>query len=146
MDIFQGDPALKITADGSTLVFIGGQPVMDQGLENQALIALFTEEGWSGNFLFSDPDQRIGSNFEKLARGPATLSGLALIEKEAEKALSSPIFGTVRAIATNPESWRKDIEITIEPPSRDPFTLLLISNGQNWFSQAENPAHERLNS
>ena len=143
MDIFQGDPAIKITNNGATLVFTGGQPVMDAGVHNQALIALFTEKGWPGNHLLS-PQSQIGSDFEKLARGPLTLSSLARIEQTAVAALNADIFGTVTATASNPESWRAEVKILIEPPGGSEVEILLISNGQNWISQAVNPASERV--
>ena len=142
-DIFQGDPAIKITKNGATLVFIGGQPIMDAGVENQALIALFTEKGWPGNHLLS-PESQIGSDFAKLARGSITLSKLALIEQTAVAALQADIFGTVTAVASNPESWQVEVRILIEPPGREQTEILLVSNGQNWISQAINPASERL--
>lgn len=143
INIYQGDPALRITLDGADLTFKGGQPIMDQGLENQAQISLFTDEGWPGNFLLPDEGQ-IGSAFEKNARGPITLSSLAELEKTAEDAISAPVFGTVRAEASNPESWRVDLKVTIEPPGRDVTAILLTRNGQNWINQALNPASERL--
>ena len=90
------------------------------------------------------PESQIGSDFEKLARGPITLSKLALIEKSAESALKSPIFGTVTVEASNPESWITAINIRIEPPGGVAFEINLVSNGQNWINQANNPAHERL--
>lgn len=131
-----------MTPNGATLIFKGGDPVRDQGVENQALIALFTEKGWPGNHLLPAESQ-IGSDFEKLARGAITLSGLELLENTAEAALKADIFGTVKATASNPESWRTDIEILITPPGGDETTILLTSNGQNWISQADSPAHER---
>ena len=142
-DIYQGDPALTLTPNGATLTYIGGQPVLDAGLENQAQISLFTAEGWAGNFLFDDADQHIGSDFETIARQAITISGLALIEKSAERALGSDIFGTVRAVASNPQSWQRDVLINVQPPGEDRQTILLTSNGQNWINQAESPAHER---
>ena len=144
-DIFQGDPAIKITPNGATLVYIGGQPVLDQGIENQALISLFTAKGWAGNFLLP-PESQIGSGFEKEARtAPITISSMARLEKVAENALKAPIFGKVTAVASNPESWIKAVNIRIEPPGGVAFEINLVSNGQNWFNQAVNPAHERLN-
>ena len=141
--IFQGDPAIKITPNGATLVFIGGQPVMDQGVENQALIALFSAKGWAGNHLLPQESQ-IGSDFEKLASGTITLSKLSLIEQTVVNALKADIFGNVTAVASNPESWQVEVRILIEPPGREQTEILLVSNGQNWISQAVNPAHERL--
>ena len=137
-DIFQGDPAIKITPNGATLIYTGGQPELDAGLENQALISLFTAKDWPGNFLLP-PEAQIGSDFEKLARGPITLSKLALIEKSAESALKAPIFGTITAVASNPESWITAVNIRIEPPGGVAFEINLVSNGQNWINQAEKP-------
>ena len=140
---FQGDPALSIGNDGADLTFKGGQPIMDQGLENQAQISLFTAEGWPGNFLLPET-QQIGSNFEEQARETITLTSLAELEKTAEAAMEAPVFGPVRAQATNPESWRIDMKILITPPGREESVILLSRNGQNWINQAVNPAHERL--
>lgn len=143
IDTFQGDPAIQITNDGANIVFKGGQPVMDQGLENQAQIALFSDPSWPGNLLLAD-SEKIGSDFEEVARNAITISGLALVEKSAESALDSNLFGRVTASAINPESWRKDVTITIEPPGADIDTILLSQNGSNWINQSVNPAHKRF--
>jgi phage gp46-like protein len=144
MNGFQGDPYIVITNNGATFVYKGGQPVLDEGIENQALISLFTKKGWPGNYLYDNEAERIGSDFEELSRGAITLSKLALIEKTAENALDAEIFGTVTATATNPESWIVAVRILIEPPGGREFELNLVSNGQNWINQADNPAHKRV--
>lgn len=141
---FSGDPYITIGPDGATLTFIGGQPVMDRGLENHAIISLFTDEGWAGNALFADPNQKIGSDFMKTARQPVTLQSLTDIEQAAVRALSSPMFGTVTAEASNPASDRILVEILIEPPGQDSQTIILTRNGINWQAQAISPAHERV--
>ena len=143
-DIFQGDPKIDLTVEGSRLIFVGGQPVMDQGLENQALISLFTSKGWCGNSLFADVDQQIGSDFEKIASQPITRSMLIDLEKAAKKALEYPAFGKVDVIVRNPASTRLEVEITIAPPGKDIKTLLLSRNGLNWQLQATNPAYKRI--
>ena len=144
-DIFSGDPYITIGPDGATLTFIGGQPVMDQGVENQAIIALFTDKDWAGNALFSDPNQKIGNGqFLKATRQPITLQSLTDIEQGAVADLASPIFGRVTADVINPTSDRLNIKITIEPPGQDSQTIILTRNGLNWQAQALNPAHERV--
>jgi hypothetical protein len=143
-DIYSGDPYLTLSANGSRLTFIGGQPVMDQGLENQAMIALFTTQGWAGNELIADPDQKIGSDFVEAANQPITLQSLTDIEQAAVRALASPAFGRVTATANNPESDRIEVSILIEPPGQDSATIVLTRNGLNWQAQALNPAHERV--
>jgi hypothetical protein len=141
---FSGDPYITIGPDGSTLTYKGGQPIMDQGLENQAIIALFTKEGWAGNELFKDTDQQIGSDFVEAALQPITLQSLIDVEQAAVRALDSPAFGRVTAEAINPSSDRIQVEITIEPPGQDSQTIILTRNGVNWQAQAINPAHERV--
>ena len=85
-DIFSGDPKIYITADGADLRYSGGQPVMESGLENHALISLFTREGWAGN-IFLAANRKVGSDFEKTAIGTISLSKLADVENSAERAL-----------------------------------------------------------
>ena len=142
-DIYQGDPYLTLEPNGAELTFRGGQPDLDSGVENQATISLFTRQGWPGNHLL-DSDQQIGSDFEVTAEKPITLTSLALVERSAENALQADLFGTVRAVASNPQSWQQDVTIRIEPPGSDPDTILLTKNGQNWINQAANPAHRRV--
>jgi hypothetical protein len=143
-DIYQGDPKLDMTIDGTRIVFVGGQPRMDQGLENLALISLFTRRNWPGNILFSDQNQKIGSDFEEAVNQPITLSALNAIRDAAEKALRDPAFGNVSVIVTNPVHYRLDIDILIDPPASNQTTLLLSRHGQNWILQSSNPAYRRV--
>lgn len=144
IDIFSGDPKLVMTPDGSKFVFKGGQPVMDQGLENLALISLFTGKGWVGNVFEPDPDKKIGSDFEDTANQPVTLSSLNAIALAGEKALDNPAFGKLAVDVANPNSYRVDVAITIESPGQDAKTLILTKNGQNWVNQNINPAYRRI--
>ena len=144
IDIFSGDPYLTLGPDGSTLHFVGGQPVMDQGVINQAMTALFTDEGWAGNVLLADPNQRIGGRFLKATRQPITLQALTDMEQAAVSDLQSPIFGRVTATVTNDVSDFLRVEILIEPPGQDSQTIILTRNGLNWKAQANNPANERV--
>lgn len=138
---FQGDPRIFITPSGAKLIFTGGNPVMDAGLENLAIISLFTAPGWWGNTLFNDPDKKIGSDFEDTAMGAITLSKLNDIRQAAEKALVNPAFGTITVDVTNPVSNRIDVRILIQPPGRDVQELRLSRHGGNWQAQALDPAH-----
>jgi len=143
VDIFSGDPRLFLGPDGSKLIYKGGQPIMDQGLENLAIIALFTEEGWAGNYLFSDTNEQVGSDFLKATRQPLTLQALVDIEQAAVRALTNPAFGRITVEASNPESNKIEVVILLEPPGQDSQTIILTRNGLNWQAQAVNPAHER---
>ena len=141
---FEGDPKLTLDENGSELKFVGGQPVMDRGLENLALISLFTKPGWVGNDLFSDPEQKIGSNFEESANQPINVNALNDIRDAALKALTDPIFGNITVNVTNPNGYKIDVQIIIEPPGKDIQELLISKNGINWQSQAIDPAYRRL--
>ncbi len=143
-DNFQGDPALFMGQNGAEIIFRGGQPIMDQGLHNDSQISLFTAEGWGGNFLNDTEEQNIGSDFEKTARKTITLTSLALVEKSAENALTSKIYGTKRATFSNPNSVSLTGAIRIEPPASDADAILLIRNGINWINQAASPAHGKV--
>lgn len=133
---FQGDPKIIITDDGMSLDFIAGQPVMDSGVENLALISLLTAPGWWGNDILLNPDEQIGSDFEEIAKGPITLSKLNDIKQSAESALNNPAFGTVKTTVINPVSNQINIVNLIEPPGQDAQELILTRNGQNWINQA----------
>lgn len=142
MNRFEGDPKIIIDADGADLVFKGGQPVMDRGLENAALIGLFTQDGWAGNYLISDNDQKVGSPFEKTARGPITLTSLNDVKQAGEKALSG--LGDVSLSVSNPNSNQMRIVALIKPQGADALELLVSKNGINWMSQAKEPAYNRI--
>lgn len=133
---FQGDPKLILTDDGVTINFVAGNPVMDQGVENLALISLLTLPGWWGNDIFQNPDEQIGSDFEEIAKGPITLSKLNDIKQSAESALANPAFGNIETTVINPVSDQVHVINRIEPPGQDAQELLLTRNGQNWINQA----------
>lgn len=145
MSGFDGDPKLILTESGADLVYRDGQPVMDSGLENNALIALFTEPGWVGNVLLDD-DQQIGSDFESQARGTLTLSKLGDIENAASRALSSDLQQLTEnnASITNPIGNQLKMLLRLAPPGEDVNLLLTSKNGLNWRSQALDPANEKV--
>ncbi|MCK5127586.1 MAG: hypothetical protein KAR42_15120 [candidate division Zixibacteria bacterium] len=135
---------MTLDENGANLVYRGGQPLMDRGLENVVLILLFTKKGWAGNALFKNPDQKIESDFVAAHEQPITLSALNEIRDAAEKALNRPVFGTVTVITTNPRSNVISSIITIEPPGRDIQTLIVSRNGLNWISQIIDPAYRKI--
>lgn len=143
VDRFQGDPRLVLTENGAKIIFTGGQPVMDQGVENLALISLFTMQGWAGNVLFTDPNQKIGSDFIDASLEAITLTSLNKIRDAALKALVNPLFGSVEVEVTNPTSYQIKTDIILKPPGEDPQALTLLKNGINWIVQGTDPASER---
>ena len=143
-DIYQGDPKIIIEEDGAELKFVAGQPVMDQGLENLAIISLLTRPGWVGNDLFDDADQKIGSDYEDSANSAITLSSINKITDAVEKALDNDAFGKTTIDVSNPVSNRIKTNILIDPPGNDIFELVISRNGLNWQAQKINPASERI--
>jgi len=134
-DRFQGDPKLSMTNNGAVLTFLGGQPVMDGGIENFINISLFTRPGWCGNDLFEQA-QQIGSDFEASTEQAITLNSLVNIERSAQLALKSELFGDIEASASNPISSKINVEIILRPPGYDEQKLLLSRDGQKWIIQA----------
>jgi hypothetical protein len=112
--------------------YVSGNPIMDQGVGNAAIISLFTREGWPGN-IFLPGGQRIGSGFEKTCKGTLTLSKLADVERAAETALAPPLFPEARATARNPHGDRLEVTVTIGSGG----ALSLTREGPLWKAQAE---------
>jgi phage gp46-like protein len=142
---FQGDPAIQITKDGANLPFLGGQPIVDAGLENAVLISLFTKNGWPGNVLFSEKEStQIGSDFETVASQPITVTSLNSIRQEALNALNwmikNNLAQTIECVVTNPNGNIILVKILIKPPGEDALELNLTRNGINWQFQATFPA------
>jgi hypothetical protein len=136
MLIYSGDPKLYLDGQGADLVFRGGQPDMEQGIENASQMVLFTTPGWPGNALFDDVDERIGSDFVDAAHAPITISSLNNIRDAAEKAFSAEYFGDVTAEVTNPVNSQIYVRITL--PGQAYEVLLTTTNGVNWQFQGEN--------
>lgn len=139
-DRFSGDPRIVITEAGADFDYRGGQPVMDQGLENCALLCLFTAPGWPGN-IFLSTSERLGSDFESRVRGPLTLSRLADAENAAERALSAVVaFGEVTAEVSNPTADHIAAEIRLGSGG----SMSLHRERALWTAQINTPASRRL--
>lgn len=146
-DRFQGDPAIKITADGATMKFINGQPVMDQGLENAVLISLFTKKGWWGNTLIKDENKKIGSDFEQVRTiiDVQTINDYLIAAQQATDWMKTVgLASTIDIVVTNPSIDVIKMQMTIHSPGQDVQEFLFFKNSLNWISQAVNPAHERF--
>jgi len=148
-DRFQGDPLLILTDDGSDMVFPGdgGQPLMDQGLENSVNISLFTEPGWVGNVLF-EPNEQIGAGYEAAGRQPITLTNINNLQNTAELALKWMIdermASKITAKTTNSEGTLRTTTILIEPPGADIQEVILTKYGENWINQTVDPAYRKI--
>ena len=76
------------------------------------------------------------SDFEEITRQPITREMLINVSKEAENALSSPIFGNVDSFVQDFGGNSLTVRNIISPPGGNKQELLLSKNGQNWINQA----------
>jgi phage gp46-like protein len=146
---FSGDPAVKITPDGAEMLWLNGQPVMDQGFNNAFLISLMTEEGYWGNDLETDESKKIGSDFLSISREPITeLDSIANLENSAVRAFAwakdKQIAQSIEAVVTNPESNYLFTQVKIQPQGQNETEILMLKNGMNWAAQINDPASERM--
>lgn len=143
---FQGDPAIFATENGADMIFKGGQPILDQGLENAAKISLLTKKGWWGNTLESEESKKIGSDFP-VQRTIVDVQTINDYNDAASKSLAwlknKKISTDMEVNVTNPYSNQIYVSILIKGFS-SVTDLLFIKNSNNWISQANNPAHGRV--
>jgi phage gp46-like protein len=147
---FSGDPAIKITPDGARMKFRGGQCEMDAGISNYVQISLFTRKnknGWWGNTLLTDPNQKIGSDFAK----PEPVIDVQTINTKRDNARTalkamtdSKLASKIDITVTNPRLDYIKTDIKIYPPGQDIQELLFLKNGINWIMQAQNPSYKRM--
>jgi len=129
---FEGDPKLYFTDNGADLRYEGGQPVMEQGLENQIFISLFTRRGWAGN-VFLPSENHVGSDYEETCAGAITRTKLADIEDAAIRAMTSKAFKIVNADAINPRADTLLVRVTVGPGG----VLSFSREGGLWRNQIE---------
>jgi len=138
-DIYQGDPKIYIDENGADFNYPGNvcQPEMEQGVENVAIISLFTDEAWAGNFYLKKKNKKIGSSYYKDSLRPITLSNIERLSKSTITALNDPIFKNVDSEITAISSGQLKNIITVEPPGQNLSEIILTKNGTNWILQAE---------
>jgi phage gp46-like protein len=146
--IYQGDPRVIMDADGSDMPFVGGQPIMDQGLENAALMSGLTDADWPGNAILTNPAQKFTSKVETVAQQALTLSNLNSLSAAWRAALQwmidTNIAASIDATTVNPVGSQRETTIVITPPSGETEIVLLTQAGLNWIAQQQNPASGRL--
>jgi phage gp46-like protein len=144
-DIFQGDPRIFVDEDGAYLGFVGGQPVMDRGIENYILISLFTRPGWAGNIFLSEP---IGSDYLDALNNSINRTMLINVENAAERALQpmkdNGLASEIVIEVRNPSSIRIDTIILVTRPSLETAQVLITKTGIKWHFQATDPAYRRF--
>ena len=145
---FQGDPKIIVTPSGATLQFVGGQPLMDRGLENAVVILLFTQPAWEGNEFIRDLNQKIGSDFENAHVEPFTIDSFVNIEQAAKTAckplLDTGVAKDVAAVTSNPEGKTISTLVSVQSPAGDISQILIEKHGVNWLAQFLDPAYEKV--
>lgn len=135
MTTYTGDVKLIPTEDGGDILFVDGQPVMDQGLETATYISLFTARGWWGNAVV-DADEQIGANLEELFKNTITNKTRQDSEQAVRDALQWMIDqGVAKSIEVEsriPSVGRLELSITITEPGKDSLSsrYMLNWNGQ----------------
>lgn len=146
-NLYQGDPKITLDQNGADIVWKSGQPVMDSGLENAVLIALFSAEDWFGN-AYAQPSEAIGSKFYPETQKAITASQLGVIQAAAaadlKKLVDDGLIAEPEITVTNPRSNRLDVLIISRPPAEDAQAILLSRYGENWRIQTISPANQRV--
>lgn len=147
---FDGDPAVKITADGAKMLFVGGQPIMDQGFHNAAQISTMTEQGYWGDALETDESKKIGqSDFLDLSREAIKeLETITLMQDSLKRAynwmIEQNIANQINPVVLTPNSTQTFAEVKISPQGENSDEILLLKNGTNWLAQINSPSAERM--
>ena len=148
LDQYDGDVGLFLTLDGGNIDYRNGQPLMDPGgLENAVNISLFTRQGWPGNAL--DPnnnDKQIGSRFEEaITAQPITAQKLRDVSQAADDALKWLVnIGAATDVEVSTVSPRLNIvNIDIVITREDGETINLFYQ-LNWVAGFLRPVTDRV--
>ena len=130
-----GDPKLYPTGDGLDIDVTGGQPDMDEGLENAIALSLFGGAEWWGNAVSAD-DEKITGRLEEIMARSLTTRTMQDAEEAVNTALawmtSSGVAKKITASASIPAVGWLALAITIEQPDRTSTIRFNI----NWQTMA----------
>jgi len=136
----QGDPKLFIDSDGVDIELVDGWPVMETGIENMAVISLFSDGPFAFNAVANGAIESAGSRFLAESRKSITVNQIKIIEDAAEKAFSPLIAeGIVKTVTASMEILNGIYALTIlvSPPVGEDRKLLFKRSGQNWINQSQ---------
>ena len=143
---YQGDCAVKMTANGSTVVYKSGDPVRDGGFENPILFSLFSDDWFANVFLVGD--QKLKSRFEKAHDNPINRTTLLDIQNAGKADLNWMLqrgyFSKIEVETTAERSNTVSSFFKLYLFDETFIKLEVTKNGQNWQFQMRLPAHERL--
>lgn len=132
---YEGDPKLYETGAGPFLSIDGGQPEMNEGLENAVYLSIFTEAGYWGNAI-ADTPEKFTSKFGEVYRRTLNNQTRLDAEKYADAALawivSSGIAKSVTVSASIPDVGILGLAVTIEQQNKKTTFRYQI----NWATMA----------
>jgi hypothetical protein len=133
---YEGDPKIYLTDNGADWEVENGDPVREQGIENELNYSLFTRENWPGNIYLTGA-KKVGSAFERKSSGVITARTPNDVRQECLNSFDSGIYGENECTVVNPSASVLKVEYIVRPPNSDPKVFLFTKNGINWKSQLE---------
>jgi len=131
--VYDGDPRIIYSSGNVDLSIIGGQPEMDEGLENSVTSSLFFDSDWWGNApSIVDESGPVGSKFIELTTKNLTNKTRQDAEAIGNNALAWMVANGIAESATVeasiPAIGMLGITVTIVQPSR----TITIRYQLNW--------------
>lgn len=135
----EGDVKMYLTSQGVDVKISDGLLAMENGLENIALISLFTEEGYALNVLARNGAEFVGSSFLKETRKTITRNQIKIVEDAAVRAFDWAVRdGLIKRAAANLAYYNSrgyELVVVITPPTGENQKLIFNKNGENWVYQ-----------
>jgi len=139
MSKFQGDPKIFLLGNDAEMVFQGGQPVMDDTVESEMMIRLFTRTGWIGNMYAREDKNMFGSDFVELHDKPVTSSLITDIRDSAEKSLSVMLdtgkLAELDVFSSNPDGTNIYTVIASKDSRGVEHNFKISRTGNRWIFQ-----------
>lgn len=148
LEKYQGDPKIYVDGSGAYLTWLGGQPIMDSGVENCVTLTLLIKPGWPGNAFIREVEEQYGSDFMDATEAPITVSMLNDVRAKGERALQKKLVDDNLAKSAemqtiNPDDDRLEITVDVVAPGETQTELQLSKYGPNWDMQHNQPAGAR---
>ena len=118
--ITDGDVQIAMQNGSGDISFTDGQPALDRGFITAIIISLYTDRGFWGNVIETDPQYQIGSGYTEATDSAITSQSLRDAEAAATDALawlvSSGLAKSVSVSIDNPSSDRLKVTVTVTKP------------------------------
>jgi hypothetical protein len=135
----EGDPKLFFSADGATLRFQNGVPIMDNEFENLVNLQVIVNQNTPLNRIASNINEMIGSTLPDEITKTITRDQMEIIESAAEQSLSSlvesGVFQSVTARMSYVSNLGYTLDIAIIPPTGPEKKLSFVRYSENWVAR-----------